>query len=274
MHEWVLLFEDLNIVTRHEYNVLLKLATDPRLEQNARILKQFAWTSNKRNETSYRRDFGLHYLKDQSRYGRTSMLQTLYWSTFILYFYHQPMNFNRRITKDEFICEYINRKCQVEDDEKNGSSSAGDGEKNGELKLEPENGPLLEDKKDSISKINNIVASTDQQIAETYGYHRTHNNQYFQEIDDLEIERLVQYRNLLTAAFIIIPPKRSEVLAMRAVAVLERSGLKYPFTPATTASTQHSSVGGKMIGLTRRKIIYQREMSKYMKFRNEEMKKK
>jgi hypothetical protein len=73
-------------------------------------------------------------------------------------------------------------------------------------------------------------------------------NPIFANVDELEILRLIQFRNVLRIAFLIIPPHRNEVLLLRIAACLERSGKKYQI-----------SSSGQMLATTRRRLIYRRE---------------
>jgi hypothetical protein len=257
MQAWVLLFRDLNVITRYEYQVLWKIVLDPRLDQTALMFKHFTLTTNRKNESNYRRDFGMNYLKEQALFGRTQLLSTIYWATYILYFYHHPSYVTTRMTLDEFVQEYV--------------------------QPPPLSQPVVPvPGGDENNNFSTTTTTSTNNNNNNINNNKLHDVAYFQQLDHVELERLVQFRNLLLVGFLIIPPKKSEWLLLRAVSTLERSGRYYPFpgnpsstTTASSSSSNSSSnsgaewaeVGGgeHVLAMTRRKIVYQREVQKYLK---------
>lgn len=70
----------------------------------------------------------------------------------------------------------------------------------------------------------------------------------FTNLDELELERLICYRNLIVASFNVFSAIGNEVLSLKISAALERSGRKYQI-----------SASGQMMSTTRRRLIYRYE---------------
>lgn len=187
MDEWLACFEDWNAITPQEYNALAGLIHDPNIDRIVESLRQAARHNNRKNDALYKKAFGWDYLKDQMKIGRTQMITTIYWTTYVIYLYHHPAMQHLKMDRDTFLNERVDR-----------------------------------------------------------------NNPHFQNIDNLEIERLLQYRNALICAFQIIPPHRNEVMMLKIGACVERSGRKYQI-----------SSSGQMLSTTRRRTLYRIEAAAF-----------
>ena len=218
LHEWLCIFANNDITTSYEYSVFVRIASDEYINDIITTLKVYAISHQKKNDSVYKREFGWMYLKDQLKFGRTQMLSTIYWTIFVVYMYHHSDYQQYKITDDEFRIKYVLSNVHSSN---NTTSNNVIGNSNGIS--------------GSSTTFNGIVTSNA-------------GNALFNNLDEVEFKRLVQFRNVLAIAYHILPAHRNEVLLLRIAACLERSGKKYQI-----------SSSGQMMATTRRRLIYRRE---------------
>jgi hypothetical protein len=108
LQEWVTLFHSKPLLTEYEFTILENLAFNPAMEQTVVELIKYALHFQKKHDLSYKQTYGWGYLKEQLTLGRSSMLCTVFWTTYVIYLYHHPQYQQFKIpTIQEFKEKYI-----------------------------------------------------------------------------------------------------------------------------------------------------------------------
>jgi hypothetical protein len=302
LHEYLQFFTSRQLLNEYEYRIIEKIVYNKEIENMIDSFKTYAMAHNKKNDFAYKLAFGWDYLKEQLRAGRTQMLNSVYWATFVTYLYSHTNYQKYKIGMEEFREKYLqfettpatttntsseaitrsnsSKKPSVhvitgstnspaeeeeqqqqqavegeaeEDDQELESLGDPEEELEEEQEEEKQTNKKKKSKKDKNNNKNNNAVNNGQQMAGiSYGPYHYIPSVLFGNIDELEIRRLLQFRNILNVAFTIIPPMRNEVLLLKIAAVFERSGHKY----------QISKSGQTMI-TTRRRYIFRQESIAY-----------
>ncbi len=263
--EYLQFFQNRQILNEYEYRIIeqILLSTPHDIDKIVESFQHYAYMHNKKNDFAYKLAYGWDYLKEQLKNGRTQMLNTIYWSCFVIFLYYHSNYAKYKMSFEEFHEKYLTYDTTSTPSTNTGAITIGGTPINTLKKTSITPDQKEQNTTEEVPGTNTTTTAgtTDydrsREEGVTYGAYHYVPSVLFSGLDELEIRRLIQFRNVLSVAFTIIPPQRNEVLLLKIAAVFERSGHKY----------QISKSGQTMI-TTRRRYIFKQESNYYERNRH------
>eukprot|EP01040_Poterioochromonas_malhamensis_P005650 gene5650-6071_t len=265
--EYLQFFQNRQILNEYEYRIIeqILLSTPHDIDKIVESFQHYAYMHNKKNDFAYKLAYGWDYLKEQLKNGRTQMLNTIYWSCFVIFLYYHSNYAKYKMSFEEFNEKYLTydtTSTPTINTTATGATTIGGTPIPTIKKTSITPDQKEQNTTEEVPVTNTTTAGTtdydrSREEGVTYGAYHYVPSVLFSGLDELEIRRLIQFRNVLSVAFTIIPPQRNEVLLLKIAAVFERSGHKY----------QISKSGQTMI-TTRRRYIFKQESNYYERNRH------